>query len=311
MSEAQVSSIITQVSDGRNDNHPLQDNNTSINDDLPNLTLTLNVRGTIFVITREELMNLPESILLCLFPSGVVVDVHGNVINNLTSADTIAVDFSPECLKYTLEIFKKLAGEIRTTALPDEESIKPDVDHTKDEDTEDILQTKPALIVLREDLDYYCLPPSSEISRSDMRTLKEECGKRLVNLDVIFSGLKKSTEPDSAEKHLVDMLCNSGFTYDDTWGYRSNEPNKTVINSLVLIPLKKAENDLQSQTVQGEEPQENSMSNAHKLLLFWRKPARKCWWDSIELHDVQGVEGPVKVHIRRAWTLELSVIGVN
>jgi hypothetical protein len=30
---------------------------------------------------------------------------------------------------------------------------------------------------------------------------------------------------------------------------------------------------------------------AQKLLLFWRKPARRCWWEGIELHDVEGVEG--------------------
>lgn len=44
---------------------------------------------------------------------------------------------------------------------------------------------------------------------------------------------------------------------------------------------------------------------AQKLLLFWRKPARRCWWEGIELDDVEGVEGPVKVWIRRVWTLEM------
>lgn len=44
---------------------------------------------------------------------------------------------------------------------------------------------------------------------------------------------------------------------------------------------------------------------AQKLLLFWRKPARRCWWEGIELNDVEGVEGPVKVWIRRVWTLEM------
>lgn len=44
---------------------------------------------------------------------------------------------------------------------------------------------------------------------------------------------------------------------------------------------------------------------AQKLLLFWRKPARRCWWEGIELNDVEGVDGPVKVWIRRVWTLEM------
>ena len=45
---------------------------------------------------------------------------------------------------------------------------------------------------------------------------------------------------------------------------------------------------------------------AQKLLLFWRKPARRCWWEGIELENVEGVEGGrVKVWIRRVWTLEM------
>lgn len=44
---------------------------------------------------------------------------------------------------------------------------------------------------------------------------------------------------------------------------------------------------------------------AQKLLLFWRKPARRCWWEGIDLKDVEGVEGTVKVWIRRVWTLEM------
>lgn len=44
---------------------------------------------------------------------------------------------------------------------------------------------------------------------------------------------------------------------------------------------------------------------AQKLLLFWRKPARRCWWEGIDLENVDGVEGTLKVWIRRVWTLEM------
>lgn len=44
---------------------------------------------------------------------------------------------------------------------------------------------------------------------------------------------------------------------------------------------------------------------AQKLLLFWRKPARRCWWEGVELMNVEGVEGKLKVWIRRVWTLEM------
>lgn len=47
------------------------------------------------------------------------------------------------------------------------------------------------------------------------------------------------------------------------------------------------------------------LATAQKLLLFWRKPARKCWWDATDLlvNDVV-----VKVWARRVWTLETSLI---
>lgn len=35
--------------------------------------LVLDLRGSRFVIERETLMNLPESVLLCLFPNGLVL----------------------------------------------------------------------------------------------------------------------------------------------------------------------------------------------------------------------------------------------
>jgi len=47
---------------------------------------------------------------------------------------------------------------------------------------------------------------------------------------------------------------------------------------------------------------------AQKLLLFWRKPARRCWWEGVELENVNGVEGKLKVWIRRVWTLEMVCV---
>ena len=50
----------------------------------------------------------------------------------------------------------------------------------------------------------------------------------------------------------------------------------------------------------------NAVGMAQKLLLFWRKPARRCWWEGVDLDDVDGLEGKkLKVWIRRVWTLEM------
>ena len=58
--------------------------------------------------------------------------------------------------------------------------------------------------------------------------------------------------------------------------------------------------------IKGNDPaNNNAVGMAQKLLLFWRKPARRCWWEGVELPNVEGVEGKLKVWIRRVWTLEM------
>lgn len=89
----------------------------------------------------------------------------------------------------------------------------------------------------------------------------------------------------------------SGFDRDDRWGHRAAEPNKAVICSLALAKLRT--------DVKGDFPNNNAVGMAQKLLLFWRKPARRCWWEGVELENVEGVEGKVKIWIRRVWTLEM------
>ena len=95
----------------------------------------------------------------------------------------------------------------------------------------------------------------------------------------------------------------SGFNHDDIWGHRAGEPNKAVVCSLALARLRS--------DIKGNEMGNNAVGMAQKLLLFWRKPARRCWWEGVNLTDVEGVDGPLKVWIRRVWTLEMSVIGLR
>jgi G patch domain-containing protein 1 len=95
----------------------------------------------------------------------------------------------------------------------------------------------------------------------------------------------------------------SGFNHDDRWGHRAGEPNKAVVCSLALARLRS--------DIRGNEMGSNAVGMAQKLLLFWRKPARRCWWEGVELNNVEGVDGPLKVWIRRVWTLEMSVIGLR
>lgn len=89
----------------------------------------------------------------------------------------------------------------------------------------------------------------------------------------------------------------SGFDREDCWGHRASEPGKSVICSLALAKLRT--------DVKGDVPNSNTVGMAQKLLLFWRKPARRCWWEGVDLEDVDGVQGKVKIWIRRVWTLEM------
>lgn len=42
------------------------------------MKLNLDLRGHSFVVERDQLMNMPESVLLCLFPNGLVLSKPPN-----------------------------------------------------------------------------------------------------------------------------------------------------------------------------------------------------------------------------------------
>ena len=54
----------------------------------------------------------------------------------------------------------------------------------------------------------------------------------------------------------------------------------------------------------------NQLATAQKLLLFWRKPARKCWWDALDLtlHEGTDKAQDIRIWARRVWTLELALV---
>lgn len=138
----------------------------------------------------------------------------------------------------------------------------------------------------------------------------------------IFTALQRNVKRENnvGEQHLIDMLCMSGFNQDDLWGYRSPEPQRCSISSLALVLLKTG---ITHESQGGVEmtgppnlarmnPQVNSgqLTTAQKLLLFWRKPARKCWWDATVVSLILSDQQPraIKLWARRVWTLELSLI---
>lgn len=343
--------LITQVQQGGDDAlYQNQQYQQQYEDEDYNTEIHMNMRGEHFTITRDDLMALPESILLCLFPNGVFVGMDGQVITNLTDDDVVFVNFSPDCFQYICQIFDVAVRDLHIVEQLHNTGPINDIHDPN------ILNDRPAIIVLREDLDYYCIPPTSGLSIDQMRHIKILVGDKLLQNKKIFDGLgyTPGNALKSAEQHLMDMLCSSGFSVDGEWGHRSLEPGKTVVFSLTLARLENnttqitspedspALKPVASTTSLSEDKRKSRFSNlAHsisrnssrtrtkvnpnlnKLLLFWRKPARKCWWSNdvieIDLGDL-GLVDPdgnpitntiIKTHIRRVWTLELSIIGVQ
>ncbi|GLA82540.1 hypothetical protein AtubIFM56815_006725 [Aspergillus tubingensis] len=263
--------------------------------------ITLDLRGTRFTLSRDELLTLPEFVLLSLFPNGLLPDGH---MGTFHEGDIYPVDYDPASLQYMLDFFRSVAQSIPSSSPS--ASTSPDLDVAPDSmqgTARDMLQDRAGIIVLREDLDFYAIPPRPDIDQAEMIEVKRAAAKALLKQDGIFSGLRKSDEAGSTEQHLIEMLTAGGFDRDDRWGHRAPEPNKAVICSLALAKLRT--------DIRGDLSNNNAVGMAQKLLLFWRKPARRCWWEGVELDDVEGVEGKVKIWIRRVWTLEMSVIGLR
>ncbi|VTO82751.1 unnamed protein product [Fusarium graminearum] len=284
-----ASSIITQVQQG---GPPI----STLGDVGADETIAMDLRGTRFYLSRDELLTLPEFVLLSLFPNGLFPEGQ---MGGFSDGDAVQVDYDPASLQYMLDFFRDVAQSIPTDGSPSasQEEDTPSLGTSRDD------SKRAGIIVLREDLDFYAIPPRPDIGQLDMIAVKRAAAEALQQQSGIFSGLKRSDEPGTTEAHLIEMLTAGGFNHDDRWGHRAGEPNKAVICSLALARLRS--------DIRGNEMGTNAVGMAQKLLLFWRKPARRCWWEGVELENVAGVEGKLKVWIRRVWTLEMSVIGLR
>ncbi|KAK3632844.1 hypothetical protein LTR22_020395 [Elasticomyces elasticus] len=341
-----AASILTQVQQGG----PAPLNTAGLGQGGSDENITMELRGTRFTLSRDELLTMPEFVLLSLFPNGLLPEGHMNsyhdgdsypvdvsntrrprLVTQVSQTPTVSIQdihrflsnqdvylsdrlyysqYDPTSLTYMLDFFRQVA---QTIPQESEDSAKQPSQEPVGANTmpiepmpgnaRDMLQDRAGIIVLREDLDFYCIPPRRDIEQTEMIEIKRAAGKALLRQDGIFSGLRKSEEPGTTEQHLIEMLTAGGFDHSDQWGHRAAEPNKAVICSIALARLRT--------DIRGEAANSNAVGMAQKLLLFWRKPARRCWWEGVELDDVEGVEGKLKVWIRRVWTLEMSVIGLR
>jgi hypothetical protein len=257
--------------------------------------LHLNLRGVKIDLDRETLVNLPESILIVMFPNGVLLSKppspenegeHEQDLSNLelgTADDHIIyVDFSSELLEYILNFYQILHNSDPSHDLDLSHLFGiPSGPHSP-------FYGKKAFIILREELDYF------PITEKQHPLLKTKCGEYLLNCSNIFDPFERNIHGgnNQAERQLVDMLCVSGFHREDQWGYRGIEPNRSTLVSISLVQLEANAKAIQSGVTQ-------------KLLLFWRK----CWWDIEEIKiQQQDQSNLVRLWSRRIWTLELALL---
>lgn len=198
MASGAASSIITQVSQG-SIGPPLNTLDSVSGDENVNLDL----RGTHFTLSRDELLTLPEFVLLSLFPNGLLPgnDSHLGPFGHDPS-DWYPVDYDPASLHYMLEFFRQVAQTIPTEPQSDSSSSAEQFQPNP----ADPLQDRAGIIVLREDLDFYVIPPKAEIQQAGMLELKRNVGRSLTRQDGIFSGLRRSEEMGTTEQHLIEML---------------------------------------------------------------------------------------------------------
>lgn len=213
--------------------------------------LKLDLRGSRIDLEREILVSLPESLLIVMFPNGLILG--GGSGGSRTSSEgnqyddddeVTFVDFDPVALKHVLACYEQ-ASKVDHSFLAT--SFHP------------MLNNKQPIIVLREELEYFCVPSATVKNTSQLKLL---CGEHLKQNDKIFVALETNIarENNVAEQHLIDMLCDAGFDRQDNWGYRALEPTRTCVMSMALVLLDMAGPD-------------NPVATAQKLLLFWRKPA--------------------------------------
>lgn len=211
----------------------------------------IHTRGSRFTLSRDELLTLPEFVLLSLFPNGLLPDGHMNsyhegdvypvdvgnpnpnsnppipapappsgplakIVYHLSnpalylSDNTYPSQYDPNSLQYMLEFFRTVAQTIPAappspTAAPDHpaEAVPIEPMHGS---ARDMLQDRAGIIVLREDLDFYAIPPHRDITQPEMIEVKRAAGEALLEQNGIFSGLRKSEEPGTTEQHLIEML---------------------------------------------------------------------------------------------------------
>lgn len=166
--------------------------------------------GDVYPVDVSFPSSTPSSFTLAKLESNFVQVIQRQLSDDRLYLSDISYlsQYDPNSLQYMLEFFRHVAQTIPTSPP------SPSAEHSAEAvpiepmhgSARDMLQDRAGIIVLREDLDFYAIPPKRDIDQTEMIEVKRAAGRALLRQDGIFSGLRKSEEPGTTEQHLIEML---------------------------------------------------------------------------------------------------------
>jgi len=131
--------------------------------------------------------------------------------------------FDADCFQYILDFWSTAQSSFYGTPTSPslfhaQQSIPSDPSDPTSDQSQNPLLSKQAIIVLREELEYFSITRPGTLARTDLitgqgnaelRAMKKGCGKALAERRQIFTALQRNVnkEKNMAEQHLIDMLC--------------------------------------------------------------------------------------------------------
>ena len=133
-----------------------------------------------------------------------------------------SLQFDPDCFQYVLTFFRNASEAFYGT--PTSPGLLSAQQHLLDSPAPDYpatsqnpLLSKQAIIVLREELEYFSIPPKdgnpttdqNGIANDRLLGIKRRSGDYLMEKRNIFTALQRNVNKENnvAEQHLIDMLC--------------------------------------------------------------------------------------------------------
>ena len=136
---------------------------------------------------------------------------------------SLFLKFDPDCFQYVLSFFRNASEAFYGTATSPGlfsaqqhllDGAAPDFGPAASQNP---LLSKQAIIVLREELEYFSIPPKDGGAATDqdglanepLIDLKRRSGDYLIEKKNIFTALQRNVNKENnvAEQHLIDMLC--------------------------------------------------------------------------------------------------------